>query len=281
MPHRFEVSASGLDDGLVGLTSDPLSEGFPQGPGLRIPAVLPSDDGNVLSRPRYLFCLSTRVIRARTKLTGLRQGLTIGMDFNNGTPPVRPIELNVTTPGFRFVDGNVSWHLVLEKDSKMVNREPSTNGNNWAFRQADGSAMLYETFTNAVVQPVTGAPVLYMQGLTAYAPPVVYQNWMPIDGNLFTFYDIRFPWNASRANNDLNYEIDAHTRVSLYASVLQTNPQFRTPGPGGNTSGQVAPFGTPPEEAFITAYTFTPNEGEITGPIYWRIFGSLIWEDQL
>jgi hypothetical protein len=281
---RFESSATGFDDGLVGMTSDPFSQTFPQGPGLRIPAIFPlfASDVGPLGRPRFLFLLSSRVVRAKTRLAGIRQGLTIGMDLNHvaivGSGVMRPIELLVTTPNFRFVDGNVSWHLVMEKADKIINGSPSTDTNNWRFVKSDTPAMLYQTFANTTVQPLTGAPLIYSQGLTAYTPPQIFQNWLPIPGgdSLFNFHDIRFKWDSDHANDDLKYDFDAHCRVSLYASVLQSNPEARTPQPAILASPAIA--GLPPEEAFIASLTGTAGEAT-DGPIFWRVFGDLIWED--
>jgi hypothetical protein len=265
---RYEVSTSGVDDALVGFTSDPYSQGAPQSLGLRIPAIFPNfaTDTGPAGRPRFLFCLATRTTRSPTKLVGLRQGVTLGVDLNHGTPPFRPIELPIGTPGFKFPDGNISWHLVIERNAKLQDIYPLTDTVNWRKYQSDSSAMLYQSFTNTLVQP-SGAPILYMRGLTAYQPPQVQQNWQAIEANLSCFYDLRFPWVNNE--HELEYELDAHCRISLYASVLQSNPSLRTPGP-------VAPIlpGTPCEEAFISSYTLGSD-----GPIYWRIYGSLIFQD--
>ena len=285
---RYELSASGVDDGLLGFSGSPwLQNAYPQGPGLRIPTIFPlfaADDGPS-TRPRFLFCLATRVLRNRTILRGIRQGLTIGVDANHNLGggasdlPERPIELDVTTPSFRFVDGNVSWHLVIEKNARLTNSgnngnpRPLTNASNWIYLHADGPAMLYQSFTNSVVAPGTGAPIIYTRGLTAYRPPDLTVNWSALDADLLSFYDIRYPWkNASTPAVNLDIEIAAHGRVSLYASVLQTNPNKRT-------STTIAATGNPPEEAFIAAYTAAVGDIGTDGPTYWRVFGSLIFED--
>jgi hypothetical protein len=279
---RFELSASGIDDGRIGMTSDPW--GAPaQGPGLRIPPVLPSDTGDVSKRARYLFCLATRTYSAPTHLIGARQGLTIGCDSNLGTPPVRPCELQVTTPGFCFVDGNVSWHIVKERNDRPQNKRPVTDTQNWCHVWSNGPAMLYETFTNAVVN-ANGAPLIYSAGLTAYTPPLVQGVWLPLGEDLKSFYDIRFPQDSSEAWSAFGpdgFYIEPGARVSFYASVLQTNPSTR-----GNLAKAAvaagAPYGLPPEEAFITLMTPTGAEAPIQfSPVFWRIYGSLIFEDEI
>lgn len=272
--NRFDLSSSGVDEALQGFTSDPYGGGFPQGYGLRIPPVLPGGPVSPALRPRYLFCLATRTMTKRTRLLGIRQGLTIGINFLASTPE-RPLELNVTTPGFRFVDGNVSWHLVSEPNTRPRNQKPSTDANNWSFLWSDGPAMLYQTFANTTVNPTTGAPLIYNLGLTAYTPPNISSGWKPLYGNLGKFYDIRFPANAD-LSLEMKLDINRNERVSLYASVLQTDPAFP---PRQVNVGSPPPLGTPPEEAFISSFS-GGGEGANNGPIYWRIFGSLIFEDE-
>lgn len=283
---RFELSTSRLDDALIGMSSDPFGGGGPQSVGLRIPPVLPGDTGP-LTRPRYLFCLATRVItKEGCKLIGCRQGLTIGLDINAGQAPFAPLELVVTAPNFHFIDGDVSWHLVVERNSKPGNQNsrPMTDAQNWAHDYADDSAMLYHTFTNGIVDPNTGAPILYMRGLTAYTPPSLQGGWAPLDGggDLKCFYDLKFEWTSSHAWEAFGHQglcLPTGSRISFYASVLQSDPnsvarQTLIPSP-------VLP-GTPPEAAFIRSYnTAAGPESPARGPIYWRVAGALVFEDEV
>lgn len=286
---RYELSASGFDDTLVGMSSDPWSQNRPQGAGLRIPAVLPGDTGP-LGRPRYLFCLATRKILNPCKLIGIRQGVTIGNLFltGGGELPIRayPLEFFVTTPTFRFVDGNISWHLVYEDNAYPEPHELTvTDTNNWAFNVSDGPAMLYRTFANAAVGP-NGEPVDYATNLTAYTPPQLQNSWKPVANDLKCFYDLHFPYKSDHAweafgKDGINLEVGR--RISLYASVLQTNPATRPPGPSpigavGPPSSLQAPNGLPPEEAFICLATNVLLTG---GVAYWRILGSLIFDDEI
>jgi len=286
---RIEVSSYGVDDGLVGFSSSPFpNNAYPEGPGLRIPPVWPNfipPDTGPQTRPRFLFCLATRLVRAGTILRGIRQGLTIGVDANHNLQegfsgvPERPVELDVTTPSWRFVDGNVSWHLVFERDADVVGGNSAspanqlTNSANFLWEQSQGgAAMLYETFTNSETT-ATGAPLLYMRGLESYTPPELTKNWFPLDGDLFSFYDIRYPWkNASSPAYNLEIPLKTHGRVSLYASVLQSNPDLRT-------SADIDASAPPPEEQFVADYTEVLEGKGTDGPIYWRVFGSLIFED--
>ena len=271
-----EFGTTGVDEALQGLTSSPYTPvGNPSYGGLRIPTP------RFAATNRYLFCLATFTTNGG-RIRGLRQGLKIGLDTNVGTSVVeRPLEMWVRTADFRFQDGNVSWHLVKESAQRLVTKVAPTDTQSWARLQSQGPALLYDTFTNTNVTP-TGAPVIYNLNLTAYTPPRVFVGWQPV-GGLGTFYDIRFPWDNHQAWDSVDIPIGKGT-YSLYASVLQTNPATRvaaiypaasTP-PTGNSNLE---FGEGiPEEAFIAA--FPPVEAGILGVGYWRIFGSIIVEDQ-
>jgi hypothetical protein len=218
------------------------------------------------------------------RVLGCRQGLTLGVNLAavNGEPGYQPLEFAVQTPDFKFPDGNVSWHIVLEQNSKPRNQKPLTDTNNWSYGWADGPAMLYDSFTNTNVT-TNGAPQFYMLGLTAYVPPKLYPSWHPIAADLLSFHDLRFPQNSNQAWSAFGdgIEVENGTRVSLYATVLQTAPgtyQLSPTVTGSGTPGSPV-NGTPPEWAFVSAYTIT-GEAPV-GPNYWRIFGSLIFEDEI
>jgi len=264
---RYEISTLGIDEGLQGLSSDPFAPtGFTSYAGLRVPVVLPGV--SQANMPRYRFLLATRRYNGKTKIIGIRQGLTIGCDANAGTPPERPLECNVTTPGFRFSDGNVSWHLVKEEQADRNFIRPQTDTESWAFMQSESPAMLYQTFTNTTVNPQTGAPIYYPLGLTAYTPPATGTHWRHIAA-LGNFHDLRFPWNSPEAWDTLNIEVEGSGRISLYATVLQTNPATRSNG--SNTVTALSSTACP-EESFI-------KDLSAVGVVYWRVFGSLIFED--
>lgn len=272
-----EFGTTGVDEALQGLTSSPYPPiGTPSYGGLRIPQPQFSPVN------RYLFCLATFSTEGG-RIRGIRQGLKIGIDTDSGTSVVeRPLEMWVQTPDFRFPDGNVSWHLVKESNQRLVTKVDPRNAQSWARLQSDGPALLYDAFTNTNLTP-TGAPILYNLDLTAYTPPQVATNWQPV-GGLGTFFDVRFPWTNANAWNSVDIPI-TKGRYSLYASVLQTNPVTRIAAdypvvPASGTSNPNLNFGTSiPEEAFIAA--FPPTEGDDNaGVIYWRIYGSLIVEDE-
>jgi hypothetical protein len=268
---RYEVSTLGVDEALQGLSSDPFApQGFTSYAGLRVPLVLPGVIQTAM--PRYRFLLATRKFNTRTKIVGLRQGITIGCNANIDAPPERPIECNVVTPGFRFDDGNVSWHLVKEEQVDRAFIRPTTDTQSWAFMQSESPAMLYQTFTNSNVNPQTGAPIYYNLGLTAYSPPKTGDNWRHIAA-LGNFHDLRFPWNSANGWDELDIQVDGSGRISLYATVLQTNPATRNQGSVvvTNLSSTACP-----EEAFIQDMT-----AQGARVVYWRIFGAIVFEDDV
>ena len=277
---RFELATTGADEGLQGLTSDPFpTKGTPVWTGLRIPTLVNTPT------TRYLFLLDTRPFSARNGMVlGIAQGLEIGMDLGPQLSlpagQQRPVSFPVISPTFRFSDGaNVSWHLVKEPMNRRVIHRPGTDTQSFAFQTSDTPALLYQTFTAANVTP-TGAPVNYPLDLTAYSPPLYPIDWQGI-GGLETLHDIRYPWQlGSTAWHSLEETVEQGWRVSLYASVLQTNPATRPGivlGTGIATNGTAV--GLPPEEAFIQAFTFTAVEEPTQGPIFWRVYGRILFED--
>ena len=276
---RQEISTTGVDEALQGVSSDPgPASAYSTWTGLRIPAVL-SALATPATQPRYLFCLASVTFQNGIRLLGLRQGLTIGRDANQGTPPEWPIECWVTTPTFRFVDGNVSWHCVVERQPKINQGQPNTSTQNWQKLQSDGPAMLYQSFTNSNVNPATGAPIVYSQGLTAYVPPSLSNSWEPVAG-ASNMHDIRFPWNSGHAWSSFGQggiDIEGGGRLSFYASVLQSNPLTRglpTLSPTSLSSNAA------PEECFIKDFSTVVDEDDL-GPVFWRIMGSLLIEKRV
>jgi hypothetical protein len=283
----FEISASGIDETLQGLSSDPFGAAVGSGPGLRVPAFVNTND------TRYLFLLASRRldIRQKTRIIGWRELVTIGVDLAQATPfgPTKkgqfgapppgaqslPIELEVTSPTFRFPDGNVSYHLVREPLQVPFTQRPLTDAQSFAFVTSDTPALLYQTASfSAGTDPVTGAPGYYMLNMSDYTPPSALRaTWEPLAG-LGNLHDLRTPYRDAHGWSSLDIEVDGGCNVRLYASVLQTNPATR---PLPNIPAPIPP-GTPPEWQFVTSYT--TGGDETTGPIYWRVGGGLMFEDE-
>lgn len=273
---RFEVSTFGVNDLSQGITTDPFGRSpFPTAAGLRVPSVLPGDTPE--SRPRYLFLLASRVIsKSATRVRGLRQGLTIGVDASPNSTQKYPLTRLVTTPYWHFIDGNVSWHLVREPIVRSVSTAPTSDGASWAYTESNDPAMLYQrgTFSAAAQDPRTLQPIIYTNGMLSYVPPAPKQ-WQPIAG-LGNLKDIRFPWHGRGGiSNDIDEIVEGTCRVSLYASVLQTNPATRLqadyPVPSSLYPGALTS-----EEGMLAS--FPTGEGGL-GPSYYSIFGAIQFED--
>ena len=266
----FQGATSGIDEALQGLSSDPWQAAQPSAMGLRIPTLVNAPTN------RYVFLLATRQLHGRTRIRGIRQYLTIGTNTANpdieGSPVERPLELQVTTPSWHFTDGNVSWHLVLEANAVTLWNLPNSDAASSMLREADGPAFLYETATWAggFATPAS-APLYYNEGLTSYVPPQdIPMKWQPL-GGLGCFYDYRFPWVTGAGHDTVNIpvEADSNVRVSLYATVLQTN--------GGGVALPEGIVGLPPEELFLSNKALGHF---LSGVFYWRIAGDILFDDE-
>jgi hypothetical protein len=276
---RFEVATAGVDEGLQGISSDPYGGSSPLATGIRIPSLVNT------ATTRYLVLLASRTIsNGRTRICGIRQGLEIGLDLapQLGITTERPVTFPVVTPTFRFSDGaNVSWHLVKEPMIRRTNLQKLTDTDSWTYLSSDTPTFLYQTFTSSNVDAL-GRPIDYPLTLTAYTPPNYVNEWETIAG-LRNIHDIRYPWDCDQAWDSIDERIDGDFRISLYASILQTNPATRPGiiyGTGIATNGSAV--GGPPEEDFIYKYSFAA--GEVLpkqGPQFWRVYGSILFEDEI
>lgn len=257
----LEVSTVGIDEALAGLSTDPFGGANPTTMGLRVPAFIPANG------ERYLFLLASVEVADGTcrRIRGWRQYVTIGYNGSTGSPPSVPVELPVTTPNFRFPDGDVSWHLVREGGllGPAYLHNPPTNLPSFAFVDSSTPALLYQT---ASFSAPSGYYMLNMTGYTA--PRQRLGTWEPI-GGLGNVRGIRAPWDDAHAWDSLDITVIGQARISLYASVRQTNPATR-PAP-------IVVAGGPPEDAFIAAVN---ADADLTSKvIFWRVAGSLIVED--
>jgi hypothetical protein len=273
------ASTSGLDESLQGLSTDPfgsVSAGF----GLRIPPVVAGVAQN--KQPRFLFLLASRTLgNARTCIRGIRQGLTIGINQSSVGNQELAYEMLVSDPWWRFVDGNVSWHLVAEPtDGVLVNRpdQSAKNTSSLAYWQADTPALIFQDISYSAGNANSkGVPNYYNVGISSYTPPdghMLADRWTPI-ANLGNMKGIYYPWNAT-SDDKLNIVVSGNRRISLYASVLQTNPVTRLK-PNTFTATNLISSGISNEDAFVA--NFTSGELGQTSPIYWRIFGSILFDD--
>ena len=215
---RFEVSTSGFDETLQ------LVAGDPYGVGLRIPftPTPPQPTGNQL---RYMFLLARHRVPmgVKLRLVGMRQLLTIGMfvprQSNTDQQPVFfPAELEVTSPQWRFSDGQVTWYVRrLPPLLNKVNQPQESDS--FAFREADTPALLFESVTSFAGG---GSPIV------GYVPPYGGEvRGVPLDPTLNSLHDIRFPWREDQAWSSLDIECEGPCDIALFALVTQTNPNTR------------------------------------------------------
>jgi hypothetical protein len=279
---RVEVATSGFDEYLQGYSSDPYGGAIPGTTGLRIPPFRQDDT------TRYLFLLCSRVVAKPTRIRGIRQLLTVG--FTVSTPKegaantvaayIQPVE----SPTFRAPDGNVSWHLVNEPNPSPNISTPNqatlgfTEGYNFAYRQSDGPALLTDAGT--AFGAFAGQTVYYTQNMTAYQPPVIgTSEWQPL-GGLGNMHDIRFPWLATRAWDALDIPLCAQStrRVSLYASVLQTNG---LPTLESTPTGTTTPYWGPELAWAQLAAGIAAADGDLTvsATQFYSVGGAIVFED--
>jgi hypothetical protein len=274
----YLATTSGIDETLQGISTDPFGQNIPSALGLRIPPVLPGLS-DPTQQPRYLFVLASRTLYQKTTIRGIRQGLTIGVNRSAEANRVLPYEMPVTSRFWKFPDGNVSWHLVREPndDPRILAARSVQDAASWRYLQADQSAMLYKraTFAAGAFNPSTGAPLFYPQGLLTYTPPDFWAGKESGIADLGNMKSIVYPW-SSESDDKLNIVVSGNCRVTLYASVLQTDPATRLK-PVTLTSANVISSGITPEDAFVS--NFTTGEGGTAGPNYWRIFGSILFDD--
>jgi hypothetical protein len=258
---RFEIAARGIDDSLQGIGSDPY--GGISWVGLRVPAHVN------LPSTRYLFQLATFDVAhgKRARIVGMRNGWSIGE--RQGDLYVN--EFWVENPIWKFIDGNVSWHLRrMPLNYPMVQRAgpivPALQ--NFAFETSNTAALLYKTAAFA-------GPTGFYTTLTDYAPPNAGMPWgSAIGASLGTFNDLKVRWNDGADWHALDIPVEGPCRIALYASVLQTNPDSE----GGRTKLSVPgrsiaafPLGLSAEEQFLQNFP---------AAIIWRVAGGLMVEEE-
>lgn len=273
---RAESITSGPDPSLQGIGGNAF--GTLQSVGLRVPA-LPT----TTSRGRYLFLLASVQVPdgGFIRIRGYRQLVTIG--FNAGVtgeaPVPRIVEMPVTTPTWRFQDGNISWHLYdmgppgyqgrgnVPKPSASHGTASQTNG--LAFRNSTSPSLLFEDVSYPAGKLPNGQ---FYTSITAYTPPNGGRPWgVPLVSGLSSFYALETPFESAHAWDSLDIGVEGPRTIGFFASLRQTDPKTRPPllDPSGSawTPATLFSDGLPPEEQFLLNYP---------GAIYWRVGGSLI-----
>lgn len=213
-----------------------------------IPEAPGSDDFEgvppAILRARYLIrlCGYEQGENERSEITGLRLLSTIGFLPSEGVGGgAVPREIEVESPLWNFPDGNISYHLRVE-------RSVATRG---TYVTAEGYR---RGWSNTVVG--TSAAILFNQGSTSPGSEVA--NYVPANGgvppgnpvgHLGTIRNnAEFPWHLG-ANNNVHYRICGKATVTLWASVLQSDPSTRP-----SQSVIVADGGARREDNFVYAY---------------------------
>jgi hypothetical protein len=261
----IEITSTGIDEYNQGIASDPF--GGAEAVGLRVPTASTASVAATKSeRHRYLFMLAAFSIGNSTeaRIVGYRQLVTIGKNVGTLAAP-RFVEQEVTTPGFRLPDGNVSFHihrLGPPNAQGFPTGEPSNLTELRSFKKnfSIAPALLYDTYS------IPAGNAFYVN-LTAYAPPNGGRPWGTAlrAGQQFTFYDLRTPWRSGKAWSSLDMQLKGPDTVAFFASVRQS---AGAQPPSGISSLSQIPQAMP-EEQFIAAFP---------GAIYWRVGGSLILE---
>lgn len=209
----LELGSSGYDADLVGIGSGP--DGFPSSTTIDIP-----EEPTTAKNLRYLVLLATHHVPARTKaiVRYIRQAILIGPPRRQGEAPLL---LQVTSPFWRFADGNVLWGLrILPPYLFHENSNPPQ-----AFPTPAGysSGGLYATAPGILFAPGTDPN-------TAYVPPSGGDfPGDPLGGSYGRFNEIRTPWAISGLPQGI--VVNGECYVQLFASVWQTDPETRAPLP--------------------------------------------------
>jgi hypothetical protein len=243
-----------LDQDLQLVGSDP--SGGPYNTGLRVPATAAQGD---IPANRYMMMLAMARFNANQKarLVGIRQLVTIGAYIpSNSEDPTActyPLELEVTSSMWHFVDANITWYLQRIPPMKFYT---SSNSN------TDGEIKLYSPTPALLFQNAIG-------DAGGYVPPnggIPYGT--PLISGLSALHDLRFGWRSNQAWDSIDIEIEGPCDIALFASIQQTDPETRCGLvlPEGLTSADL-----PPEDRFV--YNF-PDA------VYWRVAGSLIFQEE-
>ena len=245
---RFQVSTVGADPNLQLVGSDPW--GSASFTGLQVPAV-PTPAGSPQLRYLFMMCRARFHNGSRVRLVGFKQyaellaTLQLG-DVGNGSALLTQ---QITSPLWRFPDGNISWHIVRVGPGFRDTRNP-----------ANADSLIYLD---------SRAPALLFQNLGPYVPPNGGRPWgKPMTANdLGNLHDLRYPWRDSQSELELNVPIATPCDVVCYASVAQHNVDVTLPD---LTAAAVASL--PPETQFW--YNFQNS------CMYGRIAASMIFEEE-
>jgi hypothetical protein len=180
---------------------------------------------------RYLFtgCACSIGEGAKARILGYRQLVTIGQ-ANVGageSPTPRFVEQEVTSPFWRFSDGNV-WMGLRQaggpnwQGAATATPVPGTPPRGTSFQDSMAPSLLYEEITLPVGNTI-------YPDLTAYVPPNHGRPWgRPIQsGN--DWLSLQTQWRTHGAWHSMDLEVEGPDTIAIFISVLQSNPSTRRP----------------------------------------------------
>lgn len=205
---RVIVSSSQIDAGLNLVGGSPFP-GDMTASGVPIPP-----EPTVSQDTRYLVRCCGIGLNAGEKaiIKSLALQLTIGADVDQEDGTVIPFEIPVLTTGWRFTDGNVTFHLRHVNDGRPIKSEPhdfawGTYPMQWSRNGL--SSIILGRVVDGIYEPLN-AGMPYGNGV----------------GGLGTIHDVRWPVMPP-PTNDLDLEVEGPGEVVVYASVHQTDPATR------------------------------------------------------
>ena len=242
--------------------------------------VLPQTVGAPAVTGRFLCLLAYASFQQgrRVRLTGIRQYLSIGSAQTTDAGVTTYFEKQVTSPIWRFPDGNVSWHVMAlppnpPKPAFLAALPTNVTGN--IGNQLPGFAFV-NTRTPAILSLTSAADNARADG-AAYTPPNGGRPYgQPLTPDLGNIHDVRWPWNSA---NSWHYSVDVPLRppcdVALYVSVKQTNVLTRNNPvlPEGVSASVLSP-----EDQFYLAFANATETS--SGAAYWRVAGALTFAEQ-
>ena len=205
---RVVVSSSQIDAGLNLIGGSPFP-GDMTASGVPIPA-----EPTVSQDTRYLVRCCGLSLNAGEKaiIRSLSFQLTIGADVEQEDGTFVPFEIPVLTPGWRFPDGNATFHVRQVNDGRPTKSDP---------HQMAWGAYPMQWSRNGLSSVILGRVVDgFYEPLNAGMP---YGTGI---GGLGTVHDVRWPV-MQPPSNDLDLEVQGPNEVVVYASVHQTNPATR------------------------------------------------------
>ncbi len=243
------VTSVGFDPDLAGIGSTACC-GDQSMTGVAVPAAPTTECLN-----RYLIRLAAAVVPRDFGLAvvGLRQAVLLRAEVPNEDGSISPFELEVTSPFWRFPDGNVTFHLAWKQDQcgPLIcdpDQQPATSPD---VDCLDSGLLYVPPFIDGA-----GFPYVALNGGIAPGDGVV---------DLSAMRDLRYPWqHPDWTLSELQIGPGV---VVLYASVWQTDPAKR---PACNlTDAQVAVLR--PEDQFVCRFP-QARYGRVAGSIVYELF---------